>query len=295
MLNSPSHLVQQRLIAISCCLLGILFLSFSDALAKSLSPHYSPPQLLFLRALVAAVVVLGTLLPCMGRQLFKTENLAVHGFRGAVNVSTACCFYLSLASLPLATATAVAFCAPFFVVMYGALIERERVAAANWISVALGFLGVILATRPDTSSIGIGSVFAVLTALGYATLMISARKIKGTEPMSPLLVYIVLGQLVFSSVFQPWIWKPVAAQHLPELAGLAFFSTIGLTLVSHAFRSAPASQIAPLEYTGLLWAAVIGWLFWHERPDTMFYIGALLIVTSGLCIAAVGLRRKQQQ
>jgi drug/metabolite transporter (DMT)-like permease len=73
------------------------------------------------------------------------------------------------------------------------------------------------------------------------------------------------------------------------------FSTIGLTLVSHAFRSAPASLIAPLEYTGLLWAAAIGWLFWREIPDTSFIFGAVLIVASGMGIATIAARPKQKE
>lgn len=282
---------KRHITSILCCVFGILALSFSDALAKTLTPHYSPLQLLFVRAMLATVTVVGVMLPTMGRHVFRTNNLAVHGFRGAVNVSTAFCFYMSLSMLPLATSTAVAFCAPFFVILFAALVERVRVSPANWLSVGLGFVGVVVATRPEVTGPGVGVVFALLTALGYATLMISARNIKGSEPMKTLLVYIVLGQLLFSSFFQPWVWKPVAVRHWPEFAGLAFFSTIGLTLVSHAFRSAPASLIAPLEYSGLLWAALLGWIFWNEVPDSSFYVGAALIIVSGLCIVFIGNRK----
>ncbi len=281
--------------AIGCCVLGILALSFSDALAKTLTPYYSPLQLLFVRAMLATIAVVAVLLPVAGRHVFRTKNIAIHGFRGAVNVSTAFCFYMSLSMVPLATSTAVAFCAPFFVILYAALVDRLRIAPAKWLSVGLGFVGVVVATRPDATGLDVGIVFALLTALGYATLMISARNIKGPEPMKTLLVYIVLGQLLFSSFFQPWVWKPIAAQHWPELAGLAFFSTVGLTLVSHAFRSAPASLIAPLEYSGLLWAALLGWIFWSEVPESNFYVGAALIVLSGLCIAYMGIRTKRTQ
>jgi len=280
----------RRLTAIACCLSGVICLCVSDALAKSLTAHYSPLQLLFVRAALAFCVLLVVILPWAGPAVFRTDHLRLHGVRAVFNVGSACFFYLSLTALPLATATAVAFCAPLFVFVYSVFLFKEKVARGAWLSLALGIAGVLLALRPTVGSVGAGAVFALLAAWGYATLMVSARWIKGSEPMGTLVLYIVLGQLAISALFQPWAWQPVDPDHLPKLAGLAFFSTAGLTLITQAFRTAPASLIAPLEYSGLLWAALLGWLYWNEQPDAMFFAGAALIVISGSIIAAAGKR-----
>lgn len=281
--------------AIACCLLGVACLCVSDALAKSLSADFAPPQLLFVRALIALAVLLVLAVPLGGIKVLQTRHVGLHFARGALSVGAASLFYLSLAELSLASATAVAFCAPLFVFLLSALLFKEPIARSAWVSLALGMFGVLLALRPTVGGTGSGALYALLAALAYAGLMISARLIKTSEPMSTLVIYIVLPQLLVSALFQPWVWRPVGTVHLPGLVGLAFFSTVGLTLITQAFRTAPPSRIAPLEYSAMIWSALLGWWIWNERPDAIFFLGAALIVLSGLMISAQGRRESVRQ
>ena len=270
---------------IACILGGIFFLTISDSLAKWLGAHYAPIQLLFLRGLLALPVVCVLVLMHGGRRALRTRYLGTHMLRGAINVGSACCFYLGLTLLPLAETTAIAFAAPLFVTALSVIALGERVDARAWVAVLIGFLGVLIVVRPGMSGFQPAALLPLVTALGYAVMMVSARRIGAEESMLTTMFYIAFAQVIVSAVPQAWFWRPVQMEHAVGIAGIALFSTLGLGLITQGFRIAPASVVAPFDYTGLLWATLFGWLIWGELPDVWAYAGAALIAGSGLYIA----------
>ncbi|MGU9992004.1 DMT family transporter [Bordetella avium] len=292
---SPSHAPAQGaspLTGIACVIAGIFCLTLSDAQAKWLGDHYSPIQILFLRSLIAMPFVLALAVGLGGRPALRTQHLNVHLLRGAINVVSASCFYLGLRYLPLAENTAIAFTAPLFVTALSVLILKEKVDARRWLAVGAGFAGVVIIVRPGSASFQLAALLPLITALLYALMMITARAIGKGEGMLTTMFYIVLGQLVASAVLIPWFWDTPRTQDLPLFVGVALFSTLGLTLITQGFRIGPASAVAPFDYTGLLWATLLGWLIWRETPELSAAIGALFIAGSGLYIAWVETRRR---
>jgi drug/metabolite transporter (DMT)-like permease len=265
-------------------LAGAAFLSVSDAIAKWLGDFYTPAQLLFLRGLIAAPALAGVIVWTQGLDGLRTRNGGLHVFRGLANVVTASIFYAGLAKVPLAAATAVAYSAPLFVTVLSVVLLREYVGWVRWTSVIAGFAGVLVIVRPDSGGFEWAYAYPLAAALGYAILMVSARWIDDGEGMLTTMFYIALGQIVFAGVTMPWLWTGVELSHAPALAALALCSALGLGLITQAFRHAPASLIAPLDYSGLIWAAAIGWLFWREAFTASFFLGAALIVASGLAV-----------
>ena len=213
------------LAGIACVAVGVLFLTISDAVAKLLGERYSPIQILFLRAAIALPFVAALATALGGRRALRTRHLGVHLLRGAINVVSACFFYLGLRSLPLAT------------------------------------------------------------ALLYAVMMVTARAIGRTEGMLTTMFYIVVAQAACSAVAVAGFWTPPMRVDLPYFAAVAFFSTLGLTFITQGFRIGPASTVAPFDYTGLLWASLLGWLWWHDVPGLNTCVGAVFIAGSGLYIA----------
>lgn len=273
------------LAGIACVAGGIMFLTLSDALAKWVGQHYSPIQILFLRAAIALPFVLALVTALGGRRALRTRHLGLHLVRGAINIVSACFFYLGLQALPLAEATAIAFAAPLFVTALSVLVLKERVDGARWLAVAAGFAGVLIIVRPGAASFQAAALYPLATAVLYAVMMLTARAIGRAESMFTTMFYIVAGQLVCSAVAVPAFWTPLQAADLPYFAGIALFSTLGLTLITQGFRIGPASVVAPFDYTGLLWASLLGWLVWREAPDLYDCIGAGFIAGSGLYIA----------
>jgi drug/metabolite transporter (DMT)-like permease len=278
---------QHNAFAIFQCVMGVMCYCIGDAIAKSLIGHYSPFQLLFLRSAIAVITILAIGFPFMRHRLFKTSNLLLHAFRGLAGVAGAGVLFTSFASIPLATATAISFSAPLFLVVFSVLFFRERVNLRQWSSLLIGFAGVIVALHPSAEGLESGSLYALLAAVFYAVMMISARALKNGDSMMTLIFYIAFGQLLSSSVFQLWVWRPIEVNHLPKIVALAFFSTAGLSLMSNAFRLAPAAIVSPIEYTGLIWAALLGWFIWHESMDMTFMVGAGMIILSGIIITTL--------
>ncbi|MCB5363889.1 DMT family transporter [Pusillimonas sp. CC-YST705] len=285
---SPSRIP----LGIACVMGGIFSLTVSDTLAKWLGHIYSPMQIVFLRGGIATLALLILAGQLGGRQALLTSHLGVHLLRGALNVLTAYCFYLSLTFLPQAEATAIAFSAPFFVTIISVIFLKEKVALAGWLALLTGFAGVLLVVRPSPDHMQWAALLPLLTALGYAVMMTTARYIKAQESMLTMMLYLGVGQAVFAGPLSAWIWVPVQAEHWLGFAGIAFFSTVGLGLITQAFRVAPASIVAPFDYSGLIWATLFGWVIWHEVPSTWFYAGALLIAGSGIYVALFSGRNK---
>src|SRR5690606_30039310 len=127
------------LAGIACVLAGVLFLTISDALAKWIGQYYSPLQILFLRAAIAFPFVLALVVALGGRPALRTRHLTLHLLRGALNIISACFFYMGLRALPLAENTAIAFAAPLFVTALSVLVLKEKVDGRRWLAVGIGF------------------------------------------------------------------------------------------------------------------------------------------------------------
>jgi len=273
------------LAGIACVSAGILFLTLSDALAKWIGDYYSPVQILFLRAAVALPEVMALVLMLGGRLALRTRHLGLHLVRGVLNIVSASFFYMGLRSLPLAETTAIASSAPLFVTALSVFVLKEQVDSRRWLAVAAGFAGVLIIVRPGADSFQMAALWPLATAVLYAVMMLTARAIGAAESMLTTTLYIVAGQLVCSAVAVPAFWTPPDWSHWPFFVGLALFSTLGLTLITQGFRIGPASVVAPFDYTGLLWASLLGWFVWRDAPALLDYIGAAFIVGSGMYIA----------
>jgi len=270
---------------IACILAGLFLMTISDAIAKHLGQFYAPVQILFMRTALALPVVMAAALALGGRRVLRTEHLPLHLGRGAINIVSAICFYTGLRHLPLAENASIAFSAPLFVTAMSVWLLKERVSFAGWLAVFAGFGGVLIIARPGAGTLQVAAFYPLAAAMLYAVMMISARAIGKSEGMLTTTFYIVFGQLLFSALLTPWFWRAIEWQHLPFFLGIALVSTVGLALITQAFRIAPASVVAPFDYSALAWATLIGWLFWNEIPPAAAWMGMLLIVGSGLYVA----------
>ncbi|GAA4223242.1 drug/metabolite transporter (DMT)-like permease [Sagittula marina] len=261
---------------------GVACLSANDAIAKALTDGYSPLQILFLRNVIALPFTIGIALLMGGRAALRSHRPAAHLLRGALWVGAALMFFTSFIYLPLAEATALIFVAPFFITVISALFLGEDVGWRRWMAVLVGFLGVLLIIRPGGAAFQVISLLPVATALVYALLMLSARWVDKRESVWTLLVYLTGAGALLSALIVPFVWVPVRAGDLWLFAGIAIFGTAGMTMMTQAFRLAPAVVVAPLDYTGLLWATLFGWLIWRESLDLITVFGATIIIASGV-------------
>ncbi|SFD97992.1 DMT family transporter [Roseivivax sediminis] len=261
---------------------GVACLSANDAIAKTLTAGYSPLQILFLRNLIALPVTIAITLVMGGPSALRSHRPLAHLLRGALWVVAAMMFFTSFIYLGLAEATALIFGAPFFITLISGLFLGEEVGWRRWLAVLAGFVGVLVVIRPGGAAFQPVSLLPVATALVYALLMLSARWVDRRESVWTLLVYLTGAGALLSALVVPFVWVPVRAGDLWLFAGIALFGTAGMTMMTQAFRIAPAVVVAPLDYTALLWATLFGWLIWRDSPDAMTVVGAAIIIASGV-------------
>ena len=261
---------------------GVACLSANDALAKALTAGYSPLQILFLRNVIALPFTIAIGLVLGGPAALRSHRPAAHLLRGALWVGATIMFFTSFKYLALAEATALIFVAPFFITAISAVLLGEEVGWRRWLAVVAGFLGVLIVIRPGGAAFQPISLLPVATALVYAVLMLSARWVDRRESVWTLLVYLTAASALLSALIVPFVWVPVRDEDLWRFAAIALVGTAGMTMMTQAFRLAPAVVVAPMDYTGLLWATLFGWVFWRETIDGMTVLGAAVIVASGV-------------
>ncbi|MCA0871777.1 DMT family transporter [Seohaeicola saemankumensis] len=288
---------------------GILAISINDMLIKQLSGGYPLHQVVFVRSAIGILFSLMLVQAEGGLHLLKTRQPGLHLLRGVMVVISNMCFFLALAVIPLADATALFFVAPLFITVLSIPILGEKVGPLRLGAVLVGFAGVVIMQRPWASAESLQAsrivlLLPVVAALTYAILQLMTRKLGATTKASALAVYIqgvfiivslgfwiVAGDGRFAEgsdnasiqfLFRAWI-RP-APEDWGLLLGLGFNSAIIGYCLGQAYRLADAATVAPFEYAGLPLAVFWGWLIWSDLPDWEVWIGMALIMGAGLFV-----------
>jgi len=277
----------QKLQGILTMCIGVACLSTNDALAKALSEHYSPLQILFLRNLIALPIALGLVLRIHGSDGLRSATPWLHFFRGAVWVLATYLFFTSIGKVGLAKSTALLLIMPLIIVAFGAIFFKEKSTRNQNLAVIFGFIGALIIIRPSAPTFEPILTLPILAAVSGAVLLLSARWLDKSESVWTVLFYLTATGTVFGFLTVPFVWSPVLAKDYWLFIAISVFGTVGMTLITQAFRFSPATIIAPLDYTALIWATVYGWIFWQEKPVLFTYIGASIIVCSGIFITSI--------
>jgi drug/metabolite transporter (DMT)-like permease len=281
-----------RLHAALLFLTALLLFAALDATAKHLSALFAVPLLVWARYLVHLVIMLLAVAPSMGRRLIVTERPWLMSLRGLTLVAVTLLGQLALKTLPLAETTALIFVAPLLVALLAAPLLGETVRLRTWLATIAGFVGVLLIARPGGSLFGPGVAYALGAALSYAAYQILTRKLAASEhPMRLLFYTALLGTLAMLPVLPVYwdgIW-PTPTQSL-LIISLGLYGGIGHFLLIRAFHETSASLLAPLIYTQLVWATLLGWLVFDHFPDLLTVVGMMVIGASGLSLAIRGRR-----
>jgi drug/metabolite transporter (DMT)-like permease len=290
--------------AASLCL-GILVFSVQDAIIKSISGSYAVTQAVFIRSVVALPILLVLVIAEGGLHRLRTPNAGVLTLRGAMLLLSYTAYYMAFPALPLASAIALFFVAPLIVTALAGPMLGERVGRRAIFAVVLGFAGVIVMTRPGSGVFEPAALLSLLAAGCYAFAMVYARKLGVSEPASVMASYqnwsYLAGSALAAGAFhglgienaqhpslaflvRPWVFPRLLDLGLMALCGVA--AAIAIFLLTFAYRTAEAKRVTAFEYTGLIWGALWGYLFFNETPSPPIIIGALMIFAAGLVALA---------
>lgn len=279
------------------CFAGMALLCAMDAVAKALGAHLNAFQIACVRYGGAAIWMV--LYIALRRAAWPDlRNWRRHVARAMLMVTTACLFFYGVTHLPLAIATALALSAPIYVSLFGIVFFKERPSPALWIAIALGIAGsaVVVFGGPLTSGeagdIG-GWIAGLLAPITYAGAIVLLKHHSDTEGAEALtLSTAAIAALVLVPVAVPgFVLPPMGAWW--QMALMGFFGAAGFVLLTNGLRTTAASTFAIVDYASLLWAALLGFVFFSEEPGVRFWIGGGLIVLA--CIVVMRTTSRQQK
>lgn len=268
--------------------LGYAAFSVQDATVKWLVADYSVAQVLFTRSLVIMIVAVVIGGPRSFRSLARSPNKMALTTRAALILVAWLSYYSAARHLGLAQLTTLYFAAPIGVVVLSVFILKERVDPVRWIAVIAGFVGVVIAADPDGSVDLVPAAFALFAAFCWALSVILVRMIinKAESTTNQMLVSNALFAAA-CAVILIWTWRTPDAFSLALMVGLGLFGGAGQYFVYEGFRYAPPSVVAPIEYTGLVWAFFYGYVIWAEVPEVHVFVGAALIVSGSIAFILI--------
>jgi drug/metabolite transporter (DMT)-like permease len=265
-------------------LAAVLLFSCMDALIKHAAADYPVGQIVFFRNLFAFIPVFYFVRQAGGPAVLRTRRLGGHVLRGIVGVTAMACVFTAFKLLPLGEAVALTLSGPIFLTALSVPLLGEKVGVRRWSAVAVGFVGVLVMTRPGSGVFDPVALFALFGALFYALAMISIRWLSSTEPAATTVFYFTLFATAAGAASLPFGWQTPTAAGFLLLAGIGLIGGLAQMAMTEAFRLAPVSIIAPFEYLALVFAVGFGYLFWDEVPDAYIFGGAALVVAGGLYI-----------
>lgn len=258
--------------------------TMNDAITKGLMDEMNAGQVMFVRGLFATILV--GLLAWQQKALhapLKTLNPLVVA-RAACELGATITFLTALAHMPIANVSAVLQSLPLAVTMGAALLFGEPVRWRRWLAISIGFAGVVVIVRPGFDGFSVYSLFALACVVFCALRDLVTRRIPSEIPS--LLVSTVTAGVVtifgLALVVPLGGWTELTLESTGRLAGAAMLLMPGYIFIILAMRSGDVSFVAPFRYTALLWAIVLGIVFFGELPDLAMLVGAALVIASGL-------------
>ncbi|WP_417426899.1 DMT family transporter [Hoeflea sp.] len=261
---------------------GMFMFAAADAQAKFLSQTLSSLQIVWSRQLGLFIGVI-VLLFMHGLPVLHTAHPKLQILRGALAAGSATLFVMAVRYVPLADAVAVSFVAPFVVTVFGALLLHEHVGIRRWLAVAAGFIGMLIVIRPGLGVIHPAAFLVAIAASLFAFRQILSRHLAATDRTSTTGAYTAIVAIVVLTVPLPFVWQtPQTTIEIVVLVGLSVSAAFGEFLIIKSLEIGQAVVVAPVQYTMLLWGTVYGFLVFGQLPDEWTWVGALIIVTTGL-------------
>ena len=271
--------------AISRMLMAVAFLSVLDVLLKLLTPHYSAMQVSALRGIASIPFVLVPLIARGRLGRLRIRRWDMHLLRGALAILMMIGFTYALRGSSLSNVYTLYMVAPLLVTALSVLLLKEQVTLGGWIAVTVGLLGAICVLRPSPQGLPLGVAFAALgSAACYAINYVMTRFMAATETPESMVFWFLAALSVGCGVMAVPGWRAILSSDWVLIFGLGMSGAIGQYLLTKAFVLAPASVVAPFDYTALLWGAMFDWLVWSARAPLATVVGAVLIVGSGLYV-----------
>lgn len=273
-------------------LFGILFICGSSAVfpvmngfAKTLGSEYPSLQVSWARAFGHVVFLLCAFLPRHGLGLLRTRRPLAQLARSGLLFTSNLCFFFAITFIPIAQAASISQTAPLIIALLAGPMLGERTTLPRVLALLVGFVGVLIVIRPGTAVFHWASLFVLASAACFGLYSIITRQVAAIDsPETSAVLSSAVGAFVMLAVL-PFIWKtPHGWATIAMFCGMGVLGALGHYCVANALKLAPASIVSPFQYFQLIGSVIVGYVGFDDLPDALTWLGAAIIVVSGLWI-----------
>ena len=278
-------------------------LAIQDVLIKLVSDELSLFQIQFFRSTIGIAVIIGYQAIIHEPIRLTTAYPLLTVCRGLMFFFGYSAFYFSQSKMPIATMTVLFLVSPFFITLTSIYFFKSQVGYRRWISILIGFVGVVLICQPETGQYNFYYLIPIIVALSYAFSIIIVKKTADRDTLyqQMILTYLIMGLLsgitglLFGDgrfdtaenseiTFIVRSWQFVDIESTFKLFTISVLGSVGLLVLMGAYRVADPAVISPYEYSLLIWMILLGYLVWGDVPSFNIAIGMVLIVGAGIYI-----------
>jgi drug/metabolite transporter (DMT)-like permease len=280
---TTAPLPDRSLAGIGFMLAAMFAFSLNDVMGKWLVATYGVAQILLIRSFAAALMLAPAVYRTGWREVAFPDRPWLHVFRAFCSTAEVAFFYWAVIYLPLADAVTFYLAGPIFVTLMAVIFLKEQVGWRRWTAIVIGFIGVLVAVNPTGQGMGWPALIALAGTILFAALNILTRRLAGTNEVT-LVSWQVASALLFGLAVAPFRWVMPSLADFLALMLLGIVANLAHMGVNRALRYAPAAVVVPYQYTLIVWAVLLGYLFFGDWPALHVFIGSAIIVAAGLYI-----------
>ena len=277
---------RERLHGIASMVAAVFAFAIMDALMKRLSAHYGPLEVSCLRCVSSLLCLLAAIGWRRSWNNLRATMPLLHLGRGALGVMMLASFVYAVHRLTLAQTYSLFLAAPLLITALSVPLQGEQVTGRRWLAIVAGLGGVLLILRPwggGAVSLLAASA-AALATLCYSLSALSVRSLGRRNSSMSMVFWYLAAVSIGSGALAIGDWRAVESGDWAWLAGIGITGALGQLWLTDAFRRAPPAVVAPFEYTAILWALAIDWIFWSATPSVGLLLGAGIVVSSGIFV-----------
>ncbi len=268
---------------IAVALLSAASFAMMAACTRMASQKLPQIEVVFFRNFIGLLL----LIPLAMRQklTLSSKHLGLHVFRAGAGISAMYLYFYAITHLPLADAVLLNYTSPLFVSLFAVLWLKEELTSKRKLSGALGLIGMACLFHPSSAIASLAGLAGLCSGLIAGLALTSVKKLSDTEPGLRIVILFALLASLLSGIPMLWAFTLPSGQVWFWLLAVGALGNLGQLCLAQAYKLAPASQVSPLGYSGLVFAGLIGFFAWHESPDYWMLLGTVFILAAGVLVA----------
>jgi len=253
------------------------------AFVRLASESLPQSEVVFFRNFMALLI----LLPLLYHKKIslKTSHFGLHLLRTLIGLSAMYLYFYALFHLPLADALLLNYTSPLFITLFAVLWLKERWTKNRQIAAVIGLIGVALLFHPSSNIASFAGVLGLVSGAFAGLALTMVKRLSKTEPGLRIVVMFALGGSIISFIPMLWTFQWPSQEAWGWLIAMGLFGSLAQLSLTQAYQLAPVSQVSSMSYTSLLFAGIIGFLFWNESPDLLGLFGGCIIIAAGITVA----------